>query len=357
MKNRIWIIKKIDGMIGPLLFKHIPPRKKIEIPKTIRRLLVIRPGGMGDAALLLPVLKEIKNCCANLSIDILCEQRNIGVFQAVLFIDRLYTYDNPRHLCSLFMNKYDAIVDTEQFYRLSAFLTVFLRGTVKIGFQTNERAKAFHMRVAYDQATYELDCFRDLFKTIFPLNDARTMDNFPYFKDTLTHRSYGSDTVCVFPGATKKECFWPYERWSHLIDNIGKRGYKVVLLGGGLETNIAEKIVSKCENPNVINFVGKLSLLETTELLNKAKLLISTDSGILHMGVLCGLPTVSLFGSGNTDKWGPKGQHHVVVSKKLPCSPCALFGTVPPCKNEVECMTSITGSEVLDIVLRQLEQS
>ncbi len=355
MKNRIWIIKKIDGLIGPLLFRFIPPRKKKQLQKPIRRLLVIRPGGMGDAALLLPVFKEIKRIINDLAIDVLCEQRNRGVFTAVPYVDCIYCYDNPRHVYRLFMNKYDVIVDTEQFYRLSAFLAFFLRGSVKIGFKTNERSKAFHQAVEYDQAAYEVDCFRDLFKTIFPLSNIRRMDDYPYFKRALTRCSWDLGAICVFPGATKKECFWPYERWSRLIDNIGKKGYPVVLLGGKLEKNIAEKIVSNCENRHVTNYVGKLSLLETTQLFNSAKLLISTDSGILHLGVLCGIPTVSLFGSGNTHKWGPKGHQHSIVTKNVSCSPCALFGSVPPCKNDVECMTSISVNEVFGTVLKQLE--
>ncbi len=56
--------------------------------------------------------------------------------------------------------------------------------------------------------------------------------------------------------------------------------------------------------------------------IDKSAVLVSGDSGILHVGVGLGRPTVSLFGPGIAKKWAPRGDKHIVINKNLPCSPC-----------------------------------
>jgi ADP-heptose:LPS heptosyltransferase len=80
--------------------------------------------------------------------------------------------------------------------------------------------------------------------------------------------------------------------------------------------------------------------------LNRSQLLISGDSGVLHLGVGLGTPTVSLFGPGIADKWAPRGEQHIVINHKLPCSPGTRFGTTPPCPIGAKCIQDITVDEV-----------
>ena len=76
---------------------------------------------------------------------------------------------------------------------------------------------------------------------------------------------------------------------------------------------------------------GMTSLAETAAVIQKCALLVSGDSGVLHIAAGLGVPTVSIFGPGRVEKWAPQGEHHVVVTKRLTCSPCTMFGTTPPC--------------------------
>ena len=112
------------------------------------------------------------------------------------------------------------------------------------------------------------------------------------------------------------------------------------------ERELAFKITAQADCP-LMNFCGDLSLSETGALFERTKLLISTDSGILHLGVLSGVPTVSLFGPGIAKKWGPKGENHIILNKELPCSPCTRFGETPPCSIGARCMTAITVNDVI----------
>jgi len=83
-------------------------------------------------------------------------------------------------------------------------------------------------------------------------------------------------------------------------------------------------------------------------------LLITGDSGVLHIAVGVGTRTVSLFGPGIEKKWAPSGDCHMVLNKGLSCSPCTRFGYTPTCRIGARCLAEITVGEVEDAVIRLL---
>ncbi|OGW02152.1 MAG: hypothetical protein A2Z59_03620 [Nitrospinae bacterium RIFCSPLOWO2_02_39_17] len=91
--------------------------------------------------------------------------------------------------------------------------------------------------------------------------------------------------------------------------------------------------------------------------LPKVSLLVTGDSGIMHIACGLGTPTVSLFGPGIENKWAPKGKNHIIINKRLFCSPCTKFGYTPSCPRDAECMRLITVDEVEDAVLKLLKIS
>lgn len=360
MINRIKLLKKIDAVIGPLFLPFFCRREASRTrPAEIKNILVVRPGGLGDAALLLPSLKAVKNANNSINIDVLCEKRNAGVFKGTHYVDGLYFYDNPLHLLKLFNCRYDLIIDTEQSHILSSIISAMLRGKFKIGFAINDRQCVYDLSVSYRQNEYEACSFWNLFRTVMPIPEYFTLSP-PYFflNENETEKlntiiPVGLPLVCLFPGATVKERLWEPSNWSRLVDFFEDHGYQVLLLGGGMEVATCETILRNSKQKQAMSLAGRLSIRETSRILEKSALLISTDSGILHVGVLSGAPTVSLFGSGIALKWGPEGDRHEVVNLNLSCSPCTLFGTTPPCPNDFACM-EIPADMVIDASRRVL---
>lgn len=355
MVNTISLIKKIDGIIGPFLLKILPrqPRQKI-VSQLCEQILVIRPGGLGDALLLLPVLKAVKSSTPDLKIDILCEPRNADAFAGLSFIDNLYWFNNPALLKKIFTKRYDIVFDTEQSHYLSAVLTRFIRSKRSIGFKVNGREKFYHQAILYSQSNYEVQSFWDLFKPFFHI-PARFSFNSSFFltKETpLSFMNLPEKFICIFPGASISQRLWPEDRWASVIDKTQEMGWQTVLLGGGAEASQIKIISGLCRKSRIINMCSQLSISQTAHLFSKARLLISTDSGILHLAVLCKIPTLSLFGPGIAQKWAPRGNQHRVINKGLPCSPCTLFGTTPPCPRNVACMSRIT----VDCVMKRLRE-
>jgi ADP-heptose:LPS heptosyltransferase len=103
-----------------------------------------------------------------------------------------------------------------------------------------------------------------------------------------------------------------------------------------------------------LNLAGRTTLAETAAVIARASVLLSGDSGILHIGVGLDIPTVSLFGPGIATKWAPQGVRHIVIDRGVSCSPCTRFGYTPGCPSGVHCMSEITPDDVFSAVLSLL---
>ena len=308
---------------------------------------------MGDAALLLPVLKEVSFHLKGPVLDVLCEPRNNQVFQDIPYISRTHSYRNPADLGKLVRSRYDLIVDTEQSHMLSAILAAMIPAGVRIGFRVNGRQRFYDHTVQYRHDLYELEMFRQLFQLAVDLPDTFEW-NPPYLGSehaVCVEDEMPKDFICCFPGASIDQRLWPEQRWARVIDSLADYGYPSVLIGGKAEREMCLRIVNYCKKTLPLNLCDTLNIPETASLLQRAKILISTDSGILHVGVLCQLPSVSLFGPGISEKWGPRGARDRVLNKDFFCSPCTKFGHTPQCYRQKGCITAISPDDVVDAVL------
>ncbi|HEX2769794.1 MAG TPA: glycosyltransferase family 9 protein [Geobacteraceae bacterium] len=149
--------------------------------------------------------------------------------------------------------------------------------------------------------------------------------------------------MAIFPGGSIPERRWGAERFKGLTGILNAEGIPVVVVGGKEDAAAGEIIIT---DNNGINLAGKTSLVETAAVIEKSAVLVSGDSGILHVGVGLDRPTVSLFGPGIANKWAPQGKKHIVINKNLPCSPCTRFGYTQKCPISARCMAEITVDEV-----------
>ncbi len=161
--------------------------------------------------------------------------------------------------------------------------------------------------------------------------------------------------ISIFSGATVREKRWGGERFGKVAKVLRDKGYTIVVLGSKADKTDAG-IMKKYVTDN-IDLVGKTSLREVASLLRMSKLLITADSGIMHIAYGVGTPTISLFGASIEKKWAPRGKQHIVLNKHLVCSPCIKFGYTPRCKRNVECLSSVNIDEVIgkvEVILNQI---
>lgn len=353
------LLKKIDGFIGsPLAYLWPKPANRTLPTLSTANILLIRPGGIGDAVLLIPVIDHLRKVYPDACIELLAEQRNAGTFALCRGVDNVLYYDKPRELWALLRRKYDVVIDSEQWHRLSAIVARMIRSRVKIGYATNERKRLFTHPVDYSHEHYELKSFFELLAPLAidpPATTATPFLSVPEKSrasaDLLLGTLSEQPFVAIFPGASIAERRWGASKFSDLTCRLMEAGHPVVVVGGREDVEEGDAIV---EGSGALNLAGKSSLMETAGILKRAQLLVSGDSGVLHIGVGLGVPTVSLFGPGIADKWAPRGNRHIVLNHRLPCSPCTRFGTTPPCPIGGKCIQDISVGEVFAAVERLL---
>jgi lipopolysaccharide heptosyltransferase II len=346
-------LKFIDNYLGRLaiaISRPQPPSQIVE-PETI---LIIRPGGIGDAVLLIPTIKVIKNAYPACAIDILAERRNAAAFHLASGIRRIYLYDTLAGITTVLCNRYDAVIDTEQRHLLSAVVARLTKSPLSIGYATNERIKMFTNAVHYSLEEYEIDSFSHLLQPLGITESVKGKAPFLVVPDEAVIKAKAmlgkvadKPFIAIFPGSSIHEKRWDMDNFVNLALNLHQAGFPIIVIGSEKDRVAGEAMTCAIDSTN---FAGKTSLVETAALIGKSALLVSGDSGVLHIAVGLGIPTVSLFGSSDIKKWAPIGEKHLVISKNLSCSPCAKFGYTPKCPINAGCMADITVAEVVAAV-------
>jgi lipopolysaccharide heptosyltransferase II len=361
--NKIIILKYLDKILGKPLIHLLPkiPSSHKNKAGLSRKILFVRPGGIGDAVLLLPAIKSLKSKFPGSDIDVLCEKRNAAIFHLSKDVDNIYLYDTGIGLLKCLTNNYDVVIDTEQWHRLSAVVTYLTSAPIRIGFETNERAKLFTHKIPYSHGDYEVNSFLHLIEPLIDYKIAFHVDESFLLPDNqlparLSPASLRQEKnlVAIFPGASVSERRWGGEKFGKVADELNQKGFKIVILGSGADRHDAELIRKIVQDS--IDLTGKTSLVEVASVLKKCRLLITADSGLMHIAYAVGTPTVSLFGPGIEKKWAPPGKSHKILNKRLSCSPCTKFGHTPRCKKKAACLSLIGIDEVFDTANQLLSQ-
>ncbi len=150
------------------------------------------------------------------------------------------------------------------------------------------------------------------------------------------------------PGASDRHKMWATERYVELARRLTDRlGAKVVVFGSSSECALGEEIKSGggCD---VVNMVGKTSLKELAAFLKCCNLLVSNDSGTMHIATAVGTRVVGIsLGAAYFRETGPYGNGHVVIESNVPCHPCSFH---------VKCNDMICNNNVnVDGVYRVIE--
>ena len=148
--------------------------------------------------------------------------------------------------------------------------------------------------------------------------------------------------LAVNVGATRPQKRWFAESFAETLDLLGD--VQSVLVGTGEHDDaVAADVLRRVQKTTPINLVGRTSVKQLAAVLSRCDLLLSADSGPMHLATAVGTPTVALFGSTDPAATGPYDGISRVLYKALPCAPC---GNHPTCRGRYDCLRAITPSEV-----------
>jgi heptosyltransferase I len=143
---------------------------------------------------------------------------------------------------------------------------------------------------------------------------------------------------------------WPTKRWpaasfAEVADRLPQEGCGAVVMIGGPKERAEVAAVSGMMKTPAINLAGATTVGLLPALLSRASLLITNDSGPMHVAAAVGIPVVALFGPTSAARTGPYGVGHDVLTGTVPCSPCfsrTCHNTLP-----LECLRMVSPQQVL----------
>ncbi|MBU0516682.1 MAG: lipopolysaccharide heptosyltransferase II [Proteobacteria bacterium] len=333
------------------------------------RILIVKLSALGDVVQALAFAEAIHALWPRASLDWLVEEAAGDLLAGHPVLDRVIVSrrktwlgrggggvgrrltDIRRFLEELRSRPYDLVVDLQGLFK-SGILTRLARSRVRLGF---ERSREFawlfvNQRLpAYDPDRHAVERYLDVAR--FLGSDVKD----PVFRlglgpaeaarvDELLADMGGREgpLVVVHP-----EALWPTKRWSSpkfaaVCDGlVRERDARVVLTGAPADVDLAEEIIGRTVTPPA-NLVGQTGLRQLAELLRRAAVVISPDTGTMHLAAAVGAPVVALFGPTAPWRTGPVGRGHRVIRVDLDCSPCFKKSCPDPV-----CLERITPEMVL----------
>ncbi len=382
------LFKAIDCYIGiPLVFLlglglHLRRllRKNLWIPlKTKQNLhiLLVKTGAVGDSILLSAIALEIKKKYPKAHISLLCTTSNSNIVPLLTGIDEKIVFALNNILASLKklrQNKgFDLVIDFAAWPRLNAILIAFVSHSYSVGFKRHKQYRhySYDKSVTHKDTLHELDNYRNLLHAI----GIETTGISPQIRMDLLKKKFATKNTAnnhlheliaknkkpiilhPFPGGRKKEFkMWPDKNWQDLGQRLVKQGYSLWITGAPSDSEHAVQIVSsimngfpKIQANKVLSLAGKLNWEETAWLLSKTRMLISVNTGIMHLAAAIGTKVIALNGPTSTARWGAIGKNVTNFRSTYECSPCLSLGFEYACKAG-GCMTRICVDDVAGAV-------
>jgi heptosyltransferase-1 len=344
-----------------------------------RSILIIKLSAIGDVVQTLPMVEALKKQYPLAKIDWLVEEDAADLLTSYPVLSRVIVShrkdwqkrlrrqgeltavlkDIWRFIRELRKVQYDWVIDNHGLFKSGLFV-LLSRGKRKIGFKpspgiadegnylfTHERYPSLpierHALERYLNLATQLGVSVDkpFLKYIVPLDSVEKAKNLLMRNDFFWH-----PLIAIHPMAKWTTKQWPWKNFIRLISALGQKGVSVILTGSGQDRETLKEIQSQAQFPQkVLNLAGQTGLRELAGLFSLADLVLTTDTGPMHIAAAVQASLIALFGPTAPWRTGPYGNGHVILRKSLSCSPCFK----KKCST-MECMNSLSVEEVLEAV-------
>lgn len=324
------------------------------------RIVIRSSNWLGDAVMSVPAVRAIKRGRPDVHLTILCPAKLVDIWRLLPEVDEIIPLHPPargvfrifhqvthflRLATTLRSRQFEAAVVFPNSLRTA--LEVWLPGIPRrVGFPGHAPRTWFLNQVVREKSKkkkepeHQVNHYLAIARRIGAETDAVP------FADTTGWKPVEPLRIAVCPGAeyggAKR---WLPERYAAVIQEVGLEG-EWTLVGTAKDRPIAEEIALAAARPNIRNLCGQTTLAELIAHLRGCRLLLTNDTGTMHLATLLGVPTVSIFGSTEPVLTGPLGTGHVVLRHKVECSPCFLR----ECPIDFRCMKAIEVAEVVAAV-------
>lgn len=334
-------------------------------------ILIVKLSAIGDVIHALPVSYALRQKYPTAHITWVVEptayeivKHNPCVDEVILFQKKAFkTFKGFRENFKPFykllhQRKYDISIDLQGLFKSMA-VVLTANAKKKIGYVdmregSNLISKAIkgphfngHIVDRYLDTVKYLGCDTD--NIIFPLKN--TAEEINYVNNLLMDNKINDNkSFIVFAVGTNwvNKC-WSTKNFAILSDLLSEHSIKTVLIGFGKnDEQKALEITRQNTSNNIVNLVGKTSLMQTAALIKKAKAVVGGDTGNLHLAAALNIPAIMLMGPTDPNRNGPYKQIHNVILAGHDCDGCWKR----TCRKNIDCLSTITPNLVLKKILK-----
>ncbi|WP_032112475.1 lipopolysaccharide heptosyltransferase II [Candidatus Paracaedibacter symbiosus] len=337
-----------------------------------QKILIVAPAWVGDAVMSLGLIHRLKQQNPQAEITVLVVPWCEAVFKFCQDVTRVIPLNIPhgvfgmkaRWQCAAALKAYqfDVAYVLPNSWK-SALIPFLARIPTRIGFTGEMRwgllthclKKATHLPLLVDKYQSLMQTERQENSEFLRPRLAINTNTFER-EELLARGSVILDkpVMAFCPGAEYGPAKrWPASYYAMVAQTYVDQGWQIWILGSPKDAAVAEEIVSAVSG-QMTNWIGKTSLAEAIYLLSLSKMVVTNDSGLMHVAAALSLPTVALFGSSSPDYTPPLSPLATIMYLKTACSPCfkrecPLIGDA-----HMKCLTQIWPQQVIETISEKL---
>lgn len=334
------------------------------------KVLIIQTAFYGDVILSLPLVQVLKEKKPECSIDFMCIPKTSEILKGNPFISKVIIFDKHEYakgisgfrnvISEVRNNKYDVVISVQRYTR-SSIIAKLSGAEKRISYENSSLSYFYTDKVPYYQK-HEIRRVLDLLQPLgiieskiikpklFPTDDDKN-EVTKIFNGLGIKRK--NEIICIAPGSVWFTKRFPEGKFIDLLNMLDKSNLKIALIGGKEDMKLCDNLIKKSTNNEVYNFAGKLTILQSAELIKNSTLLISNDSAPLHIANSVGTKVIALFGS-TTKEFGfyPVGENDKVFEiNGLKCRPCSNHGKKNCPIQTFDCMQKINVRDIYNEIV------
>jgi heptosyltransferase II len=348
----------------------------------VKNILIRGVNWVGDAVMSIPAMREIRRLFPESHISLLVNPWVSPIYAEVEFVDEILQYDKRgihkgwagfgRLVSDLRRRDFDLAILLQNAFE-AALIACCARIPMRVGYARDGRHLLLTHACKIDpgvrqvhQVYYYLGILSSLgllAPRLWERNDCRfptgigvrETDREAALAMLRTNGINENDlVVAVNPGAFYGEAKrWFPERYAAVADALATRyGAQIVILGASSDLETAGRVAAHMSSRPVI-LAGQTTLGQLMGLLKQIDLLITNDSGTMHLAAALDVPQLAIFGSTSEIATGPLNQNAAVIKHQVECNPCFLR----ECPTDFRCMKGVTVMEVVDAARNILDNA
>jgi heptosyltransferase-1 len=318
------------------------------IDLTSKRLLLVKPSSLGDVVHAVASAWALKERWPGLHLTWLVNSNLESLINPVSCVDATIPFERSRFkglmapltnrgelrsfTGTLRAGRFDAVLDLQGLFR-SGLFSWLTRAPLRVG-DRDAREGAWWFYTDRVQTPHQPVHARERYATLAAALGAGTptredLDVSEPEREAASRLLQdagftGGPLVAVCPGARWESKVYPARHFATTLDELAQQAGVVqpVIVGGDDLASACDEIVASCRKARPVNLAGKTGLRELTALLDQAELLLTCDSGPMHLAAAQGTPTLAIFGPTDPVRTGPYGQLENVISGKCELMPC-----------------------------------